>query len=78
MRVLLFTLNIITMKANDTFYYIEELKTYVKLASISSFKLEKPYKSSPDEFYKCYIISGKSVYICSRIHFDNLTNILTK
>jgi len=60
------------MKAKKEFYYIEELKTYVKISSIESFKLEKPLKSLEDTFFKCCIISGKSIYWCERKHFDLL------
>ena len=66
------------MKAKNEFYYIEELKTYVKISSIESFKLEKPLKSLEDTFLKCCIISGKSIYWCDKKHFDFLQILLAQ
>jgi len=64
------------MKAKNEFYYIEELKTYVKLSEITSFKLHKEMKNLPDSFYQCCIVVGKSVYWCNQLHFTNLKTIL--
>jgi hypothetical protein len=65
------------MKAKKEFYYIGELKTYVKLSSIESFKLEKPMKSFDDSHFKCCIVSGKSIYWCNPEHFINLETLLS-
>ena len=64
------------MKAKKEFYYIEELKTYVKISSIESFKLEKPLKSLEDTFLKCCIITNKSIYWCNKNVYYELQNIL--
>lgn len=64
------------MKAKNEFYYIEELKTYVKLSEITSFKLHKEMDSLPDSHYKCCIIVGKSIYWCNQSNFTNLKTIL--
>jgi hypothetical protein len=72
-------LKIINMKAKtDEFYYIEELKTYVKLSSIESFKLEKPIKTMNDSFLQCCIITNKSIYWCNRNVYSELQTILIK
>lgn len=69
-------LKIINMKAKtDEFYYIEELKTYVKLSSIESFKLEKPFKSLDDSHLQCCIITNKSIYWCNQSIYHELSNI---
>ena len=64
------------MKAKKEFYYIEELKTYVKLSSIESFKLDNPLKSMDDLYLKCCIISNKSIYWCNKEIYYDLKNIL--
>ena len=74
----LLMLKTIKMKAENEFYYIEELKTYVKISSIESFKLEKPLKSLEDTFLKCCIISGKSIYWCERKHFYFLQTLFAQ
>ncbi len=60
------------MKAK--FYFIDELKVYVRLSSITSFKLEKPLKQMGDEHLKCCIIADKSIYWCDAKHFHSLKN----
>lgn len=64
------------MKASQEFYYVEELKLYVKLSSVTSFQLDKPLKSLPSSHEKCCLIVGKSVFWCDAIHYNNLKYIL--
>ena len=58
------------MKAKQKFYHIDELNVYVRLDSITSFKLEKPAKGWSDDYLKCCVIADKSIYWCDSKHFD--------
>tara|TARA_R100000951_G_scaffold95314_1_gene84319 strand:+ start:815 stop:1114 length:300 start_codon:yes stop_codon:yes gene_type:complete len=76
MAFLRLMLKINNMKANEKFYYVEELKLYVKLSEVTSIQLEKPLKSLPSSHAKCCLIVGKSVFWCESYHFNTLKDLL--